>query len=336
MAKKSAPQTAIVAGKQYDVTNLDSIAPLFSVKDSQCGVYRLRFTDGDAYVGQSVHVVTRYVDHFKRWGREIESFEFFPVEQTMLNEVERELITATEQDSSVRNVLLTKYPRGRKTVEFTLDEGVTVSLPWKRDERKRIIDDYEPKQLKRLVELGRHEYYSEVLEILAWYVSEAIPDPVRTAGQLWTLTCLPSTNQRVSPVSKTRSRRLATLSCGNLESLFIEETTHGDSVEVELLFNTTRLQNPWKYSDPNGLWSTGDFATYRIAKTTSWIFPIENFAAILDGDLDFPHLDFFVDSSYELNVQSMRRGGTMYSRFHNPAFTLDVLNEATYLMAENG
>ena len=79
MAKKSAPQTAIVAGKQYDVTNLDSIAPLFSVKDSQCGVYRLRFTDGDAYVGQSVHVVTRYVDHFKRWGREIESFEFFPV-----------------------------------------------------------------------------------------------------------------------------------------------------------------------------------------------------------------------------------------------------------------
>lgn len=317
-----------VAGQTHDVRNLDSIAPLFKPGDSKCGVYRLKFADGDAYVGQSVTVVSRYVDHFKRWGHEIQTFEFFPAEKDMLNELERELITVTEQDSSVRNVLLTRRPRGDKPYDFEVEEGVSVSLPWERDERITINEGIKKSHLERWLELNALEYFSEIADVIAWFISETIPDPLRTAGRLWTLTCLPSTGRQKD------FRRLAALSCGNIETLVITEEIQGDELWVDVRINTTPVQEPGKLQDKEGRWYLENLDAYNIAETASWFFPIQNLCAVLKGELEFPYLQQLTEGAYELNVQNMRHGGTMYTRFHNVPFTRDMLAQAAFRSAE--
>lgn len=322
------PKTYLVAGLKHDVRNLDSIAPLFKPDDSKCGVYRLRFDDGDAYVGQSVTVVSRYVDHFKRWGRKIQSFEFFPAEKGLLDELERELITVTEQDSSVKNVLLTRRPRGDQPYEFEVEEGVSVSLPWERKERITINEGIEKSHLERWLELNASEYFAEIADVVAWFISETIPDPLRTAGRLWTLTCLPSTGRQKG------FRRLVALSCGNIETLVITEEIQDDELGADVRINTTPVRESEKLQDPDGKWYLENLDAYNIAETTSWFFRIQNFRAVIEGELEFPYLQQLTEGAYELNVQNMRHGGTMYTRFHNAPFARDMLAQAAFRSAE--
>ena len=320
--------TNTVAGRTHDVRNLDSIAPLFKPGDSTCGVYRLKFDDGDAYVGQSVTVVSRYVSHFKRWGRKIQTFEFFPAEEDMLDELEQELITVTEQDSSVKNVLLTRRPRGNKPYGFEVEEGVSVSLPWERADRVTINEGIEKSHLERWLELATLEYFIEVADVVAWYISETIPDPVRTAGRLWTLTCIPSTGRHKD------FRRIVTLSCGNLETLVIAEEDVDGETWVSVRINTTVVDDLEKFQDSEDKWYLEDLDAYRIAETTSWFFPIENLCIFLRNRDEFPHLQRMIEGAYELNVQSMRHGGTMYTRFHNIPFARDMLTQAALWSAD--
>ena len=320
--------TNTVVGRTHDVRSLDSIAPLFKLGDSTCGVYRLKFDDGDAYVGKSVSVVSRYASHFKRWGRKIQTFEFFPAEEEMLDELERELITVSEQDSSVKNVLLTRRPRGNKPYDFEVEEGISVSLPWEREERVTINEGIEASHLKRWLELGMLEYFTEVADVVAWFISETIPDPVRTAGRLWTLTCFPSTGRQKD------FRRLVTLSCGNLETLVISEEVLDGELWVTVRINTTVVDDLEKLHDPEGKWYVENLDAYKIAKTASWFFPIQNLCAFLNGEVEFPHLQYMTDGVYELNVQNMRHGGTMYTRFHNIPFARDMLAQAALRSAD--
>lgn len=210
---------------------------------------------------------------------------------------------------------------------------------WERERAKGATRSYADTIDQKLAELLRHPSFLDIRAIVGWYIANTVLDPAATAGRLWTVTAMPSTNR-----TKTE-HRLLTLSCGNLETLFIVASTSEDyendpDAFVAVNINTTLFEDPRKvrdrtglqWEDADGLHSTGRWvvfeAQYRGEKVSSVQCGLETLAQIIDGDIDFPNLDEFIAKAYELNTRLMRRGSTMYTRFHNQKLADLLLAEA--------
>lgn len=302
-------------GRTIDVRDLSSLAPAFKKGDSKCGVYRLHFENGDAYPGKSKNVVSRFASHRRHWP-DIVAIDFFPLPEDQITEAEQFLITETEAEYSVRNIMLTNRPRGNDTAEIVTSKGSTVALPWERERAKGATQSYADEIDAKLGQLLRHPAFLDIRALVGWYIANTMPDPAATASQLWTVSCLPTTNRTPT------EHRLLTLSCGNLETLFIV-ASHSQDYEndpeafVAVRINTVLLGDPGLFESPEGCWTVYDNVAYRGERVSSIEFSLGALLAIIDGDLDFPHLDQLLEAAYTLNTRLMRRGSTMYSRFHN-------------------
>lgn len=335
-------------GRTIDTRDLNSLAPAFKRGESRCGVYRLHFANGEAYCGQSTNVIRRYSAHRRRHD-DIVSIDFFPFSKSRLNEAEQVLISETERDTPLRNIMLAGHPHGDKPVEITTATGSTVALPWEPERAKGVIQSFADNGEPKLVSLLSHPEYQTIRSIVGWYIALTIPDPVATAGQQWTVSCLPLT-------SKTKtSKRLLTLSCGNLETLYVIEnqrsTPSGSMIDVRIntkvLKNLDRFQDPGRFekthpSDPDlrRVFSRWDAVHVEYSKehVTAFSFESSSLAGIIYSEIEFPELDTLVDAAYELNVRLMRRGSTMYSRFHHQRLAELLLAEAAIweTMLESG
>lgn len=327
-------------GKTIDTRDLDSLAPAFKRGESRCGVYRLNFENGEAYCGQATNVIRRYAAHRRRHP-DIVSVDFFPFSKARLNEAEQILIRETENEKPLRNIMLTGRPRGNDPVEITTAAGSTVALPWEPERAKGATKSLTDAGEQKLAGLLTHPDFHSIRSILGWYIALTIPDPVATAGQLWTVTCLPSTNKTDT------SRRLLTLSCGNLETLYVfEHSVFGAGPEerfVSVRINTAILEGIRCFDSPDRFPDSGAVrrrnsslrprwdvtrVSYRNEQVTCFSFDLSALEEIVNAVITFPDLDDLVDAAYELNVRLMRRGSTMYSRFHHQRLAELLIAEA--------
>lgn len=313
--------------KSIDTRDLDSLAPAFKRGESRCGVYRLRFANGEAYCGQATNVIRRYAAH-RRHHPDIVGVDFFPFSKARLNEAEQLLITETEQLMPLRNVMLAGRPRGDETIEIVTAAGSTVALPWEPDRAKGPAKSLADEGEEKLANLLIHPMFPTLRSILGWYIALTIPDPAATAGQHWTATCLPSTNK------SDNHHRLVTISCGNLETLYItaDRQVDSDSFYYTVHINTAALDDYDQFWDPErddnfARWGASAVRYTKERVGGFWFDPVA-LEQITHGEIDFPELDAFVDAAYELNVRLMRRGSTMYSRFHNQKLADLLIAEA--------
>ncbi|CAM2974166.1 hypothetical protein COJE103337_10495 [Corynebacterium jeikeium] len=245
----------------------------------------------------------------------------------LLNKAEQLLITETEATHSVRNIMLTNKPRGDDTVEIVTSKGSTVALTWERERAKGARQSYADNIDPKLATLLRHPAFLEIRSLVSWYIAITIQDPASTVEQLWTVSCMPSTN-------RTRTEhRLLTLSCGNLETLFVvasrsEDFENDPDAFVTVRINTALLEDSGRFESPHGFWAVYDDTPYRGERILSFDFSLGGLLAIIDGDLEFPHLDVMLQEAFKLNTRLMRRGSTMYSRFHNKRLADLLIAEA--------
>lgn len=314
----SPPSLRELRGSIYDVRDLDSIAILLVNAETLRGLYRLSFDNGEAYVGQSINVVTRFVGHQRRWD-DIVTFEFFPIPTGDFDGPERQLITLTEASADVRNVRDTRRPHGDAPLEIVTEQGLSVALPWERDARVRPDEAPATRSTEKFRELACTWEYEVLRDLVGWYLYETIPDPVNTVRQLWTSTCLPSTNKNKD------HRRLLVVNAGNLEVLVAYQGKENGEWADDLFVNTDAIDDIAPLQDPNRMWWV-EKGRYSLTDVTTWHFPRENFESILRGEIDFPHLDLLVESAYSLNVRLMRQGSTMFRRFHNDELATDLLS----------
>ncbi|WP_296111047.1 GIY-YIG nuclease family protein [uncultured Corynebacterium sp.] len=246
--------------------------------------------------------------------------------EDQITAAEQFLITETEAQYSVRNIMLTNRPRGNDTAEIVTLKGSNVSLPWERERAKGATQSYADEIDAKLAQLLRHPTFLEIRALLGWYIANTMPDPAATAGQLWTVTCMPSTNRTPT------GHRLLTLSCGNLETLFIVASKSVDYANdpnafVTVNVNTASLDSHTQFRDPSGRWSIFSRG-YRGEKVSSLELDLGTLLAVIDGHIEFPHFDELLAEAYTLNTRLMRRGSTMYSRFHNEKLADLLLAEA--------
>ena len=76
-------------------------------------------------------------------------------------------------------------------------------------------------------------------------------------------------------------------------------------------------------------------SSYQAEEVTRFVFPLQNLVLLLDKEIEFAQYRNFLDAAYELNVRLMRRGSTMYSRFHHERLAELLIAEAAIWDAQN-
>lgn len=323
--KKTEFKAHSLTGIRFEVRDLSSIAHAMREQNTVRGIYRLTFDDGEKYAGQTVNIVSRFASHRRRWA-DITSLEFFPIAVGDLNTAERALIADTESHSDVRNIKDTQLPRGSKDWPFTSEEGNTALLPWERTRRPRIQHSTLSQEQEKFLALAKHPEYERIAFIAATYIVQTIPDPLSTQRYLWTVSCLPRTNRQRG------YQRLLTLSCGNLETLIIDERSEDPgSPEIQVHINSNAPEPGSDLDELNNDCVLVVPFDYRKASVLRWSFTLAGIEELLFGSLDFPHEDLLWDQAYQLNVQLMRSGSTMFGRFHSQPLAKNLLEIATIL-----
>ena len=311
---------------RYDVQHLGTIRPLLASSHGMCGLYVLRFADGAAYVGQSVDIARRFLEHRRRFD-DLVAIEVTPWVREHLDAGEQRLIAAIETECAIRNILHTDRPGGDTDIAVAIDEAQSIVLPWDRAARTRAdTPGARPQGTDRRVEhlhqIGDLDTLSAIIGI---YVDETIPDPNNTVPYLWNVTALPTTAQARG------HRRLATVNCGNLETLYITDYT--DEKYARIWFNIARpagrtddeltVQSPGVWTEP---------FTYKSQQVWKWQV---DYITYIEEDVQPPiPFDEFNDLAYQLNVRLMRRGTSRFARHHNPHFAAEVLDFAHSLALE--
>jgi len=165
----------------------------------RCGIYAFRFETGECYVGQSLDVAARYVQHRQRH-RDIESFSFRSTAKRQLGEAEAETIARFEQAGfRLRNISLVSQPpiggdfdqlfsRGWQHLWYLNPRYAArhSSRPLDLDQRHRFADRW-----------NRYRCMASARALAAGlraYVRQTIPDPAFTEATFWSVSLFPGTN----------------------------------------------------------------------------------------------------------------------------------------------
>ncbi len=180
-----------------------SVADLYK-PGSRCGIYVLSFNDGHAYVGQSVDVVRRYVQHL-RVHQDIEAISFKVVPAIELDTTEQELIRLTERSGHrLRNVVFSALPPVES--DFDLVMYPEEQKEWLSDPDRIDIDgprftndDLRSKHAAEYRRLRAYSGIDGIVDKVRCYILRGIPAIKRGEVSFWSLSCLPSyTNPEIT------------------------------------------------------------------------------------------------------------------------------------------
>jgi len=156
------------------------------------------------YVGLSVDVRSRYLQHLETYG-EIEHSAFLPVPTADLAPIEMEHIALLrDMGATLLNVLQPSEDMTSEEVAEMFD--AEKQQAWLDDMTAYYSSgprDYDPNELprfaKRYADLLAHKNYSEeLIDILSYFIRSFIPTPDKSEGYLWTLNCLTNAFQKHS------------------------------------------------------------------------------------------------------------------------------------------
>ncbi len=175
-----------------------SIADFFKSR-RRCGIYVLRFSNGEYYAGQAVDVTRRYAQHRKTHA-DIEQMAFKQVPRGKLDEEERSLIWRLERQGwPLRNVTFTSIPKGESDFDLVMppeeQERWLGDLGYADEGGERLIDPELRRRYRgrfqRFLEMPHAE---EALDVLRTYVKVGVPAIRRGEVSFWGCSCLPTNN----------------------------------------------------------------------------------------------------------------------------------------------
>lgn len=205
-----------------DSDNVNRIAERHSGTTS--GLYLLEATNHEVYIGvSSTHVRTRFNSHSGKWP-DMQAFRFIPSTESepALRDREKSFVHDAERRGFVhRNHEYATVIKGKKKLDELINPGLQTT--WLRrplDTNLRFRNDdlptLEPSQLagnrykyERLIDVDGGQM---CIDVLAAYLRNCVPLPIRTEATFWTTTCYPDWNQK---------NRMLTCTMDWLETLYI-------------------------------------------------------------------------------------------------------------------
>ncbi|MGB6050307.1 MAG: hypothetical protein WBG14_05510 [Rhodococcus sp. (in: high G+C Gram-positive bacteria)] len=198
------------------------------------------------------------------------------------------------------------------------------TFPADRAQRTTLLSGSSPAERLRFWTLTEHIAYPDVRNIVADYINSTISDPANTQRHRWTVEAL-------TPSESDHERRLLTVTCGNLETLFVTEYSSeaDDTIELEMTVNTAI---PGGYTAQQLDISTdvvsatrGSYSSHEV-----WTWRIDLGALLTDdAEVDFGIDDeLFDDLAYTLNSQLMSGDAQPETTAHSEDLASDLLAEA--------
>ena len=330
-AGKDMPSKVMKVGglvfRQLDIDGRSSIHA--DINDLHCqGIYAYEFSDGRWYVGKSVDVRRRHVQHLHEYRHTIDClvpmrmyFAEVVGSASLLDRAESMAIsTFRDAGFDLTNIMKTQEPGGSSSLVVDVGEGFGIAIPWERDRRPR-SEPVPAQQIadRRVRKLMGMSYWPKLQKLLSRYVNETIPAPDKSASLLWVCTCLAG--------KRGTSRSISVISCGNVETLTILEE------DGRLVGFVNMLDAPEEPYIHKGLFnsylfgSQGErFALYGNHYGSSGDVWSAEFGS-LDELARLLGSDATLECCYRLNAAMMRKGPTMYRRFHNADLCNVILAE---------
>jgi hypothetical protein len=173
-----------------------SIADFFKPR-RRCGIYVLRFSNEEFYVGQAGDVTRRYAQHHKTHA-DIEQMAFKEVPRGKLDDEERSLNWRLEQQGwPLRNVTFASMPKGESDFDLVMppeeQERWLDDLGYFDDGGERLIDPDLRRRYRghfqHFLDMPRAE---EALDVLRTYIKVGVPAIRRGEVSFWACSCLPT------------------------------------------------------------------------------------------------------------------------------------------------
>lgn len=313
--------------QNWPVLGVQSLAFRFEPEDSRTGIYILSFVNGERYVGQSLNVVNRFGSHRRRWD-DITHLAFRPCLPEELSLREREVLAAVEQSGyRVRNLDLAGRPGGDSLLNIVMEEQAQAE--WLESDASEPFDA--PRYLAaarrvtglaRFQELSSRNDFPELLACAASYISTALPWPSQTEGRFWTATAMASTGRTST------WRRLIAISAQNAEVIVIGESSVGAAAVIEGFMNLDKSA-----SDGVHYWlRRQDLDTYSQMSTYGTIGDVYHlgFTGLQTLSRLLEEASPIAQPAKKLALNLMRKGPSMYTRFHN-----DHLADAIFNLLRN-
>lgn len=182
---------------------LQSVAGRATIADlvrpgQRTGVYLLGFRTGEAYVGLSKDVASRFIQHC-RCHLDIEWFTFKRIPAPKLAKEERRCIDAVERYGlDLRNVALTSFAPPSADLDALISESEQQKFLVSGKARAELqtiprADDLRRKHLNRFGTLIAHPCGAEAVSGLAAFLRVAVPCPAQTQVAFWSVSAMPGT-----------------------------------------------------------------------------------------------------------------------------------------------
>lgn len=204
------------------VASLSSIAHLFGSAKKRCGIYLFAFESGLCYIGQAVDVVRRFSQH-RRNHDDIVGFSFIPLAKSELDAKEKTLIYQAEAlGLKITNAVHVSSIVGDTDLDLVfstqeqeawLKDLSCFAKPSRHDTKITLPEAQQVRFSKHFARLQKHPLAGTVLPLLKHYIWECLPAPKLTEYSVWSVSCMPSTNQGTWP-------RLLSVNAGVME-LFV-------------------------------------------------------------------------------------------------------------------
>lgn len=180
----------------HSVVGRSSIADLFPA-GHRCGIYILRFANGQYYCGQSIDVTRRFLDHRRNYP-DITDLSFKSVPKPKLDQEEQLTIDFLEKHGMIlRNILLITYPYGPSDFDTIMEaedqERWLNDLSYVDLARDRLQDAIQrSKYHTRFHQFIQLSQSTEILLTLQKYITVGIPAIRRGEMVFWSCSCLPA------------------------------------------------------------------------------------------------------------------------------------------------
>jgi len=310
----------------HNISGRNSIAELFGKSKKRCGIYLLQFDNDIFYIGQAVEVVRRFGQH-RKIHSDIVGFSFLPVSKQNLDNQERVLIQKAEINGlPITNRIHVSAIIGETDLGLILsdeeqDQWLASKEEFNRDDVVSRIT-LAPEQYLRYSQAYSHFLsrpdHTAVLKLIKKYVFSCIPACCRTEYSFWSLTCLPATNRSTWP-------RIAAININFMETFVIGYNIEDPNAHWGFM-NIAKTVIEHEYSSIQTFQKKYPFVNVRermyraggndqITVETSGV---ANLSSLLSDDA-------VISAAGLLNLRLMRKGGTIYAKYHCPQLANTIL-----------
>lgn len=188
----------------YFVKGRSSVADIFK-PNNRCGIYILCFENNQYYVGLAVDVVRRYNQHRKNH-LDIIAMYFKQVPKKDLANEEKVIVQDLETKGFVlRNIALVSIVEGETDLDLIIPQNLQDKflneLSFNNNSGNKFeIEEQRIKYQKNFRTIQQLPYYDKLIQVLHQYVTIGIPFPLQTEYSFWSISA-PSGKDLVSRIN---------------------------------------------------------------------------------------------------------------------------------------